>query len=175
MSTPESPNAHVPPVPRYGEYANPGYAPPAYSAEPVPPAQPAPFYVQPAGPRPRRTWDLVLSIVLLVVGLFGVLLAIFNAATIDFQMEALYEEYGVSQAYKAGPATAIGQAVIIVSHLLLYVVAILVTLLLIRKNRVAFWVPLSIGALAFLVFFGTIMVLVLTDPLLFDAAMQQQQ
>jgi len=172
MSTPETPNAHVPPVPRYGEYANPGFTPPAYEAQPTPPA---PYYAPPTAERPRRTWDLVLSIVLLVFGLFGVLLAVFNAATLDYQLEDLYEQYGVGGQYEPGAGSAIAQAVIVVSHVLLYVVAILVTLLLIRKNRVSFWVPLSFGALAFIVFIVTLMVLVLSDPVLFDAAMQQQQ
>ena len=103
------------------------------------------------------------------------MLAIFNAATIDYQLEDLYEQYGVGGQYKPGAGSAIAQAVIIVSHVLLYVVAILITALLIRKNRVSFWVPLSIGALAFIVFIVTLMVLVLSDPVLFDAAMQQQQ
>ena len=171
MSTPETPNPHVPPVPRAGEDANPGYTPPANVTPPTPPA---PDYAPPVAERPRRTWDLVLSIVLLVFGLFGVLLAIFNAATLDYQMQDLYEQYGVSGQYEPGAGGAIAQAVIVVSHVLLYVVAILVTLLLIRKNRVSFWVPLSIGALAFIVFIVTLMVLVLSDPALFDAAMQQQ-
>lgn len=175
MSTPETPNPHVPPVPRYGEYASPGHTPPPYTAQPVPPTQPAPYYVQPGAPRPRRVWDLVLSIVLLVLGLFGVLLAIFNAATLDYQMEDLYEQYGVGGQYEPGAGSAIAQAVLIVSHVLLYAVAILVTALLLRKNRVSFWVPLSFGALAFIVFLVTLMVLVLSDPVLFDAAMQQQQ
>jgi len=170
MSTPENPNAHVPPVPRYGEYASPGYTPPAYTAQPVPPVAPAPYYAPPGAPRQRRTWDLVLSIVLLVIGIFGVLVSILNGATLDYQMQELYKQYGVSGEYEPGAGSAIATAVIIVSHLVLYVVAVLVTLLLIRKNRVAFWVPLSIGALAFVIFFATIMVLVLSDPALLEAA-----
>jgi phosphoglycerol transferase MdoB-like AlkP superfamily enzyme len=161
-------------VPRYGEYANPGYTPPAYTAQPVAPAQPAPYDVQPGAPRPRRIWDIVLSSVLLFIGLFGVLLAVFNAATIDFQLEELYSEYGASGQYEPGAGSAIAQAVIIVSHVLLYAVAILVTVLLIRKNKVSFWVPLTIGAIAFIVFMVTLLVLVLSDPVLLDAAMQQQ-
>ena len=189
MSTPETPN-QLPPVPRYGEYAPPGTVPPPYSAEPAasqppfaPPAQPAPYYAQPAQPaayyaqppteRPRRTWDLVLSVILLVIGFFGVLFAILNALTIDMQMVELYKQYGASGSYEPGASAAIVQAVIIISHIVLYAVAAIFTIVLIRKRRVAFWLPLSIGALAGIVFFGAFMALILADPNLLEVITQQ--
>jgi len=174
MSTPETPNSHLPPVPRYGEYAPPGHVPPVEAPQPYVAQGPGPAYYAQPGERPRRTWDLVLSIVLLVIGVFGVLIAIVNAFTIDTQMEQLYAQYGVAGEYSSGPSAAIAQAVIVVSHLVLYVLAAVLTAVLLRKRRIAFWLPLSIGALAAIIFMVTLVVLALTDPVLFDAAMQQQ-
>ncbi len=172
MSTPENPNGHVPPVPRYGEYA------------PVPPVQPsaapltpygAPSYYAPRNDqRPPRTADTVISIVLLGIGFFSVLIAILNAFTINYQMDAIYEQYGVDGSYEPGAGAAIAMAVIILSHIVLYVLAVVFTIVLIRKRRISFWLPLSAGALASVIFIGTFVALIFADPTLLDVLMKQQ-
>jgi hypothetical protein len=175
MSTPESPN-HVPPVPRYGEYApvapvqqetpgQPAFQPPAYQQHPQSGQS---YYAQPGAERPRRTADMVISIVLLVIGFFSVLVAILNAFTISLQMEAIYEDYGIDGQYEAGAGGAIATAVIIISHLVLYVLAVVFTIVLIRKRRISFWLPLSAGVLASIIFIGTFVALILADPALVE-------
>ena len=171
MST-ENPNGHLPPVPRYGEYA------------PVPPVQPAAaplqpygapsYYAQQDGPRPPRTADMIVSIVLLGIGFFSLLIAILNAFTINYQMDAIYEQYGVDGAYEPGASGAIASAVIIISHLVLYTLAVVFTIVLIRKHRVSFWLPLTAGALASVIFIGTFVALIFADPTLLDVLMKQQ-
>jgi len=170
MSSPENPTPHVPPVPRYGEYATPGQVPAPYTAEPTPPT---PYYVPQNGPRPRRTWDLVLSVILLVIGFFAVLIAVANAFTLDMQMDMLYDDYGVDGSYSPGPATVIAQAVIILSHLVLYALAVIFTIVLLRKSKVAFWLPLTLGALAFVVFLVTFVVVIVGDPNLYQVLLEQ--
>lgn len=186
MSTPEVPK-HVPPVPRYGEYAPVAPAQPENSGPPAPQApvyqpmgqhyQPPAYgnqgYYPPNGARPLRTGDMIASVILLVIGGFAVLYAVLNAFTMNMQMEALYAQYGIDAAYEPGPASAVASAVIIISHLVLYALAVIFTITLIRKRRMSFWLPLSIGAVASIIFIATILVLAFSDPLLFEAAMQQ--
>lgn len=188
MSTPEMPK-HVPPVPQYGEYAP--TAPPQQSypapAAPQPPtytpmaSHQQPNYAQqgygsqgyydPNAPRPVRTGDMIASVVLLVLGGLSVLYALFNALTLNIQMEAIYDQYGLE--YEAGPGGAIAAAVLVISHLVLYAIAVIFTIVLIRKRRISFWLPLTIGVVATIIFFATIMVLAFSDPALLQAATEQ--
>jgi len=138
------------------------------------PQQPygAPSYYAPAtGERPPRTADMIVSIVLLVIGFISVLLAVLNAFTITFQMEELYSQYGVDGEYQPGAGAAIAAAVIIISHLVLYALAVTFTIVLIRKRRISWWLPLSAGVLASIIFIGTFMALIIADSTLFEALM----
>lgn len=169
MSTPESPK-HVPPVPRYGEYA------PVQPVQPPAPQQPygAPsYYAPPSGERPPRTADMVVSIVLLVIGFFSVLIAVLNAFTITYQMEQIYSQYGVDGEYQPGAGAAIATAVIILSHIVLYTLAVIFTIVLIRKRRISWWLPLSAGVLASVIFIGTFVALIVADPALLDVLTSQ--
>jgi hypothetical protein len=132
------------------------------------------YYPAPSGERPPRTADMIVSVVLLVIGFFGVAIAILNALTITVQMQQVYEQYGVEGDYEAGPSGAIASAVIIISHVALYALAVIVTIGLIRKRRISFWMPLSAGVVAFVIMIVTFMVLAFADPALVDAMMQQQ-
>src|SRR5690606_3335750 len=133
-----------PPQPRYGEYAPPGYVPPA-----APPVAAAP-----AGRR-RRTWDVTLTIVLLVLGLFGVLagLALGAVYTDAELLDAGFEQQGLgSFDGEVGGAYAI----IAVSHIALYLAAVGVAVPLLVTKRIAFWVPLVAGVVAAIVFWATV-------------------
>lgn len=169
-------------------YAQPGYAQPGYAQQP-PAQQPytsqpyaqQPYSAQPygqqpqnpAGPRPLRTGDMIASIVLLVVGFFSTLIAILNALTLTTQIQALYEENGLTGAYEPTVGATVAVIVIIASHLILLAIAAIVTALLIRKRKPSFWVPLVAGVLAFVIFFGAIIAVMLSDPALVDAITQQ--
>lgn len=180
---------HVPPVPQYGEYAPVTPAQPSYPAPAAPqPPEYVPMasyrqpgyaqqgygmqgYYDPNAPRPLRTGDMIASVILLVLGGIGVLYALLNALTMNIQMEAIYDQYGVD--YAPGAGTAIASAVLVISHLVLYAIAVIVTVTLIRKRRISFWLPLTLGAIASIIFVATILVLAFSDPALLDAAMKQ--
>jgi hypothetical protein len=167
MSTPETPASHVPPVPRYGEYANPAQGFPVQSQVSIPPqpaGQPGYYAQQPLGERPLRTADMIVSIILLVVGFFSVLYAIFSALSLNLQFDLIYEQYGITEPYVAGSASVVAQAIIIISHVILWALAVIFTTVLIRRRRISFWLPLSVGVLASIVFFIAIMIVVFADP-----------
>lgn len=171
---PAPPAPPVPPVPQYGEYA-PGYVPPAPApqyaqyAQPAQYPQPAQPYgaaslpQQPGGQRPRKTWDIVLSAILLVVGFFGALIGVVYG--ILFTDPALLDQALQQQGYGgfSGDAGA-APAVLIVSHIALYLLAVGVTVPMLVKRRVAFWVPLTAGVIAAIVFWSTLIGVLMSDP-----------
>lgn len=159
-ATPPAAGAPLPP-PAYGERI------PGYENAPVaaPPAYAAPAYGAPVAPggRRRRMWDVVLTVILLVVGFFGMLIGLFYAAI--FSDPTLLDEAmaegglgGFNGEIGAGPT------IIAVSHVVLYLVAAGVGILLLVTRRIAFWVPLTAGVLAAIVFWGTLMGILLSDP-----------
>lgn len=87
----------------------------------------------------RRNADLVTTIVLLGLGFFGmllgVLLGISSALSPDFNAVAL----GVVMA---------------VSHVVLYGAALVFSVMRLRNRKVSFWIPLSAGAVASVIFLG---------------------
>ncbi|HWM33629.1 MAG TPA: DUF6264 family protein [Pseudolysinimonas sp.] len=168
MSEPTPPTPPVPPVPRYGEYA-PGFVPPAPDASAPESGTPQPYgaasYPQQDAPRGRRTWDVVLSVILLIVGLFGMLIGVAYGAL--FTDPALLDEAFRQQGFDGFHGTVGAAAgVLIVSHLVLYLVAVAGTIPLLLTKRIAFWVPLVAGVIAAIVFWGTLFSVILTDPTL---------
>lgn len=166
---PAAPAQPLPP-PAYGErlpdptgaptYAAPTYAAPAYGTPGAGAAYPAP-------PKRRRTWDLVLTIILLIVGLFGMGIGLIYAAI--FSDPALVQEvfdqaYGQSGLGGWNGSVGAAPAVIAVSHIVLYLAAVGVSILLLIRNKIAFWVPLTAGVIAAIVFWGSLFAIVLSDP-----------
>jgi hypothetical protein len=154
----------------YGQqpYGQQPYGQPAYGQQP--------YYGQVApGQRPLRIGDVIVSVILLVVGFFSVLLTVLSSFSINEQMEVLYQDYGISESYNAGTGAAIAAAVLIISHILLFALAVIFTIPLIRRRRLSFWVPLVAGAIASVVFFATFIVLVMADPNLMDVIISQSQ
>lgn len=191
MSEPNSASDPTPPVPpapsfTYGNpVAQPGQpaeplAPPAYGerlpapagppAPGYPPAYGVPAYGVPAGLPPvprRRTWDLVLTIILLIVGVVGMGIGLIYAAIFAdpaLVKEIFDEAYGQSGLGGWNGSVGAAPAVIAISHIVLYLVALGVSILLLVKNKIAFWVPLAAGVIAAIVFWGTLIAIVLSDP-----------
>ena len=174
MSNEDQPPAQpsVPPVPRplpqYGEYADPAAPPPIPTPAPAPAypgyAETAPQYgAFPDSPvKKSRTWDLILTIVLLVVGFFGMLIGVFYGLALSDP--AVLQEAMVAQGYEWNGEVGSISAVLIVSHLLLYVAAVAISIPLLLKKRVAFWVPLAAGVIAAFIFWGGLVAVVMSDP-----------
>jgi hypothetical protein len=160
---PAPPAPPVPPVPQYGEYAPGGYVAPQPVAGPAP-AQTygAASYPQQAPVRQRKTWDLVLTSILLVMGLFGAGIGVIYGLL--FTDPTLLAEAFEQQGYPGfdGDAGA-APVILIVSHALLYLIALAAIPLLIAR-RVAFWLPLAAGIVAAIIFWSTLVGVLLSDP-----------
>ncbi len=176
MSEPNSssdPSPEVPKAPSF-TYDTPAAAPPSAQLPPptygerMPDYATAPAYGQQQYLPPvkrRRTWDLALTIILLVVGVFGMSIGLIYAAI--FADPALVDQvfdqaYGQFGGWNGSVGAA--PAIIAISHIALYLVALGVSILLLVKNKIAFWVPLSAGVIAAIVFWGALFAIVLSDP-----------
>jgi hypothetical protein len=176
MSEPTSAPDQTPEVPKAPSFT---YDTPAAAATPSNPPPPsgdrmpdyaaAPGYGTPAygdglpAVKRRRTWDLVLTVILLVVGLFGMGIGLFYAWA--FSDPALLDQ-ALGQGGLGGfdGTVGAGPTIIVVSHVALYLVALGVSILLLVKNKIAFWVPLSAGVIAAIVFWAVLISIVVSDP-----------
>jgi hypothetical protein len=122
----------------------------------------ASFPMQPAGRR-RKTWDLIFTIILLVVGFFGAGIGVLYG--VAFTNPQLLDQALQQQGYGGFSGSAgSAPAILIVSHILLYLVALGGSIPLLISKRVAFWLPLSIGVLAAIIFWATVVGVLLSDP-----------
>ena len=159
------------PRPQYGEYASPeeqsqASGVPATSAAPVEPVTPA----QSASPlpplveySPPRTWDRVLTAILIGIGAYTVINYISTLPQLgalisqtfqtvelgDFQRDALADQWGMAA---------------MIAIIVLYALSTTLALLSLRAARVSFWIPLVAGALAFVLVMVIVSVLGFTDP-----------
>lgn len=158
--------ASAAPQPAYPHATQPAYPQGAYP-QGAGYAQPGPVYGQPGfGGAPvakRRTWDVVLTIILLVLGLGGMLIGVLYG--IIFSSPELIDDAFRQQGFN-GFNGEVGATplVLILSHVVLYLVAAGLSILLLIKKKIAFYVPLAAGVIAAVVFWAALFALMLSDP-----------
>jgi hypothetical protein len=105
---------------------------------------------------------MVLTTVLLVMGFFGAGAGVLYGVL--FSDPVLIAETLDQAGYPgfSGDAGA-APAVLIVSHVVLYLLA-LSSIALIIKRRVAFWLPLAAGVVAAIIFWSTLTAVLMSDP-----------
>jgi hypothetical protein len=148
------------PRPRYGEYA-PGPPPAPPNPAPVVPAvEPAP--VEPVATK-RRTWDVVLTTALLLIGTWDVVTSFGAYADLGTVLAAVFAQQGLDDFTSFETAAQLG-IVANVIRITLLVVAIIVSLMRVGRNRIAFWVPLAAGVIAAIALLVCMFVAILGDP-----------
>lgn len=141
------------PRPQYGEYADLPPAPPAPVVEAAPVA---------AAPR-RRTWDVVLTTALLLWGVVDVVTGFRAYADLGAGLRAAYEAQGIPAFESDALADQLGMVLNVVRVALL-VAAVVVALVQLSRNRLAFWAPLGAGVLAALTLLVFVIVIIAGDP-----------
>ena len=158
------------PAPQYGEYATPeelaelrGVQAPPQPQSPRPePAIRRSAPMPAATTRPRRSWDPPITIGLLLLGFaFTVqmlpgFLDFSSTLTVSAAQGGFDAEFGAE-------ADAVGIALAIVWCALL-LVALGVSVGRLRAGKLAFWVPLSAGVLAFLIMMFTLLAVTFSNP-----------
>ena len=150
-------------APGYGEYG------PLPEPLPVPPAAAEP-QLEPVSPvtglrRAAPSWDRVVTIALLVLGVLNVLTGIPQMLRLGETLDATYAAQGFGDYTSLGLASAIGVAVNVVNVLLL-VTAAAVAVRRLRAGRIAFWIPLVAGVVSLVVTIVLIGAAMLGDPAL---------
>lgn len=154
------------PEPRYGQYA------PLPPTPESPPTGPEPAAALPAVQAPRRTWDVVLTTLLLLLGVIDVVSGFPQFAGLAATLGTVYASQGFGTFTSDGLAATMGIA-INVARVVVLAAAIVVSLLRIRANRIAFWVPLAGAALAALVVIVCVLAVILQDPALAEYVAKQ--
>jgi hypothetical protein len=118
--------------------------------------------------RTRRTWDVVLTCILLVLGLFGMSLGLLYAWAFtqpDILSGALSQQ-GLTGNLTPGAAPL----VIAISHIVLYLLALGLSIPLIRRGKtVVFWIPLVIGVVAAIIFWVSLGIVIASDSSLLSS------
>jgi len=146
------------PAPRWGEYADvpPLARPVAEQRHPDPEPTPEPA-------RRRRTGDIVITVALLVVGLYDVIVGFSTYANLAPVFVEVYAQQGIGEF--ASPELALSAGVVAnVSRIVILLVTITVSLAFIARGRRAFWVPLAGAALAIIVVIGCFVFVMANDP-----------
>lgn len=170
------------PAPQYGEFATPqdqeraaaaaaARTPPALAGSPasasplppassLPPASPTPLW--PARRKPRR-WDLVVTSVLLGYAAVNVLAQLFSGSTLETVMTEFYRAQSIGTYTPTALAQNLGTVLNVVT-IVLFIVTVFATWWMMRRGRIAFWVPLVGGAVATIVAVVFVAVLLQGDP-----------
>ncbi|WP_308799236.1 DUF6264 family protein [Agromyces silvae] len=169
------------PRPRYGEYAPEGWSwqPPAdettsADATPAPapaaattPAQPAPVAQDtPAGAaerKPAPAWDRIITIALLVLGAFGAWDSARSMQQLGQQIQTTYNMLGIGDFTPPEWLPTLSVAGIVL-QLSLYATVLGLTILRMRRRRIAFWIPLTGGAVSVVITVVFMAVVVFSDP-----------
>jgi hypothetical protein len=173
--------------------ANPHYAPPVEHESPLPanpaappsavrrpdagalPAQqhPPQSPQAPAGPTfLRHPVDRVVTIALLVFGLYNVITTVMDRGGIAGQIDQAYHSLGLSGDYAVTALTGTVADVIAIVFGVLWIATAALSGLAIARGRIAFWIPLVAGVLASLVSGVGYLILFMHDPT-FVAYLQQ--
>jgi hypothetical protein len=164
------------PRPAYGEYATPEEVAaltnrpvptPAVPQAPIEPKAPAPSVA--ASPPVRLPLaDRMLTGLLLGFGFVVTLLVTSSAFGLDQGFQNIYDQYGLGTYVPPFPLSIIG-AILVISHVGLFVVALVGTIRLTRQGKPAWWVALVAGIVAAAVFWVTMLSLMFSDEKLVEA------
>ena len=179
------------PRPQYGEYATPqeqakiiaDSLPPVSALLVPPPARPlttgggsghrppdaatrvsANAPVRPATPRRTRRWDLVLTAVFLGYANVNVIAQLVSRDTLATIVTQFLVAQGIGAYTPTALTTTLGNVLNIVT-LALFVVTVLATTWMLRRGRVAFWVPIVGGVAATTVALVFVVILLQSDPM----------
>lgn len=152
------------PQPKYGELAPEGWSwtPPPSPYEQAPeeevPSRPAE-----AAPATRRRGDFWVTMTLLGLGIFFTLTSAPGYLDLGPMMSQLFAQEGLGQFTAWEVAGRAGQ-IAVISQVVILVASIAVSILLVRKGRLSFYVPLTGAALSFIVSLVCVTVALLADP-----------
>lgn len=123
-------------------------------------------------PTGLRRWDRPITIGLLVFGALNLLLTSPSMLAPSAQFSESLDLVGVTGFSSFAALDAAGVA-LLVTHGVLLIVAVALSLARLHAGRIAFWIPLTAGILAAIVMLVVYAVVIVGDPAFVDYALQQ--
>ena len=112
----------------------------------------------------RHPFDRVVTIALLVIGLYNVISGFAGRGQIAGAIDAAYRSLGLTGDYTTTALTSTMADVIAIGSLVLWIIAAVLSTLMISRGHIAFWIPLVAGLLASLLSGVCYLILFLHDP-----------
>ncbi|TAL45166.1 MAG: hypothetical protein EPN91_02950 [Salinibacterium sp.] len=146
------------PEPRYGEYSSNPAGGPEHTV-----------YPYPIAPKPvaRRTWDIVLTSILLGLGALNVFGSLKGFNDFGSAVARAFDMRGVGTFTSYGLASGVGLGLNVFGIVLLMITTMF-SVRLLQRGRIAFWLPLSAGALNLIIIVIGAIVVMLGDPAFTD-------
>jgi hypothetical protein len=126
----------------------------------VPPSVPA---QQPVAVRRPGQANLIVTITLLALGLVNIATSVRSYLDLPGSIQGVYDQLGYGTYTSTGLASSLGIVALALS-VVMWLATAAVSALLLRRNRLSWWVPLVGGALQFLAIAIVMMVAVVSDP-----------
>jgi flagellar biosynthesis protein FlhB len=123
--------------------------------------------------RKRRSWDVALTAALLFLAVYDVVGGFAGFAQLGAVLSDAFEQQGIDEFSSFKLAANMG-VVINIARIAILAIVIVVSLVLMSRNRLTFWVPIAGGVLAGLVVLVCILVVILADPALLEYVNSQQ-
>ena len=115
-----------------------------------------------AGRRPRR-WDLILTAALLGYATINVISQLVARDSLSAIAKQFFISQGMGDYTPTALTSSLGNALNIIT-LAVFVLTVLVTVWMLRRGRIAFWVPIAGGVLATIVALVFVVILLQSDP-----------
>ena len=119
--------------------------------------------VLPAAPRRPRRWDLILTAVLLGYSSVNVIAQLSARDMLATIVTQFFVTQGIGDYTPTALTTTLGNSLNVVT-LALFVLTVLATIWMLRRGRVAFWVPIAGGFAATVVTLVFVVILLQSDP-----------
>ena len=168
------------PRPQYGEYAPEGWTwqpPPGETTSDPAPQMATPPAPRPAravaaasvdrGARPDRPADRAVTILLLVIGVLGVWLAVSVLQAMPQSIQLLHTQEGI-EPYTPGPEIPGLILTGSIVQIVIWVIAAVGSIALMRARRPSFWLPLAAGLIAAIALFVFTAIALSGDPALIE-------
>lgn len=120
--------------------------------------------VRPDAPRRSRRWDLILTAVLLGYASVNVIAQMLAHDTLAQIVTQFFVTQGIGVYTPTALTTTLGTVLNIVT-LALFVLTVLATTWMLRRGRVAFWVPIVGGVVASVAALVFVVILLYSDPM----------
>ncbi len=162
VSTGKVPMTDNRPEPKYGQYAP---IPPVLPEAATVVVAPAPDLAKVPMAPARRTWDIAMTTLFLLLGVADVVTGLSTFANLAAGLRAAYAAQGYPAFTSDALASTVGLALNI-ARITILGFTILVSLLRIRAGKIAIWVPIAGAVLAGIVVIVGLLVVIMQDPAL---------